>query len=133
MAETSKPGNERLADQSHYADSSARENLIEHVFLGELLRGLWRKNVRDLEVFAARGRQRRVRSGAGIQGGDPSRAAEVELHGGTAVGHHGTCQTAGSTLGLHPLDIFQSGYPGPRTISLVRRSGGIPKSKCRGR
>jgi hypothetical protein len=28
-----------------------RENLIEHVFLGELLRGLWRKNVRDLEVL----------------------------------------------------------------------------------
>ncbi len=26
-------------------------NLIEHVFLGELLRGLWRKNVRDLEVL----------------------------------------------------------------------------------
>jgi hypothetical protein len=49
MAETPKPGNDRLADPSHYAESSARENLIEHVFLGELLRGLWRKNVRDLE------------------------------------------------------------------------------------
>jgi hypothetical protein len=31
--------------------AGARENLIEHVFLGELLRGLWRKNVRDLEVL----------------------------------------------------------------------------------
>jgi hypothetical protein len=51
MAETQKPENERLADPSHYAESSARENLIEHVFLGELLRGLWRKNVRDLEVL----------------------------------------------------------------------------------
>jgi hypothetical protein len=40
-----------LADPSHYADSGARENLIEHVFLGELLRGPWRKNVRDLEVL----------------------------------------------------------------------------------
>jgi len=38
-------------DPSHYVESSARENLIEHVFLGELLRGLWRKNVRDLEVL----------------------------------------------------------------------------------
>jgi len=38
-------------DPAHYAESSARENLIEHVFLGELLRGLWRKNVRDLEVL----------------------------------------------------------------------------------
>ena len=38
-------------DPAHYAESSARENLIEHVFLGELLRGLWRKNARDLEVL----------------------------------------------------------------------------------
>jgi hypothetical protein len=51
MAETQKPENESLADPSHYEESSARENLIEHVFLGELLRGLWRKNVRDLEVL----------------------------------------------------------------------------------
>src|SRR5947209_3074067 len=36
---------------SHYAESSAREKLVEHVFLGDLLRGLWRKNVRDLEVL----------------------------------------------------------------------------------
>jgi hypothetical protein len=36
---------------SHYAESSTREKLVEHVFLGELLRGLWRKNVRDLEVL----------------------------------------------------------------------------------
>ena len=38
-------------DPSHFAESSARENLIEHVFLGELLRGLWRRNVRDLEIL----------------------------------------------------------------------------------
>jgi hypothetical protein len=38
-------------NEAHYTESSARENLIEHVFLGELLRGLWRKNVRDLEVL----------------------------------------------------------------------------------
>src|SRR5438105_5564339 len=36
---------------SHYAESSAREKLVEHVFLGELLRALWRKNIRDLEVL----------------------------------------------------------------------------------
>jgi hypothetical protein len=51
MAEIQKPEGERPADSSHYAESSARENLIEHVFLGELLRGLLRKNVRDLEVL----------------------------------------------------------------------------------
>ena len=51
MAETQKPEADRPGDPSHYAESSARENLVEHVFLGELLRGLWRKNVRDLEVL----------------------------------------------------------------------------------
>ncbi len=39
-------------DTSHYAASSAREKLVEHVFLGELLRGLWRKNVRDLNPIS---------------------------------------------------------------------------------
>ncbi len=38
-------------EASHYAESSAREKLVEHVFLGELLRGLWRRNVRDLEIL----------------------------------------------------------------------------------
>ena len=38
-------------NSQHCAQSSARENLIEHVFLGELLRGLWRRNIRDLEVL----------------------------------------------------------------------------------
>ena len=51
MAQIFEPRQPNLPDPSHFADSSARENLIEHVFLGELLRGLWRKNVRDLEVL----------------------------------------------------------------------------------
>lgn len=49
MAQTVEP--RRTTHTAHYAESSARENLIEHVFLGELLRGLWRKNVVDLEVL----------------------------------------------------------------------------------
>jgi hypothetical protein len=51
MAQTPEPKRSQPPDPAHYAESSARENLIEHVFLGELLRGLWRKNVRDLEVL----------------------------------------------------------------------------------
>ena len=51
MAQTLEPKRTQPPDAGHYAESSARENLIEHVFLGELLRGLWRKNVRDLEVL----------------------------------------------------------------------------------
>jgi hypothetical protein len=51
MARTLETNLSRPPDSSHYSESSARENLIEHVFLGELLRGLWRRNVRDLEVL----------------------------------------------------------------------------------
>ena len=51
MAQTLEPKRIQPPDAGHYAESSARENLIEHVFLGELLRGLWRRNVRDLEVL----------------------------------------------------------------------------------
>ena len=51
MAQTQEESTRTHPDPAHYAESSARENLIEHVFLGELLRGLWRKNIRDLEVL----------------------------------------------------------------------------------
>jgi len=49
MAQTGEP--KRTPYSAHYVESSALENLIEHLFLGELLRGLWRKDVRDLEVL----------------------------------------------------------------------------------
>src|ERR1700682_6689721 len=51
MMHTEKPKQGQPPDPSHYSESSARENLVEHVFLGELLRGLWRRDVRDLEVL----------------------------------------------------------------------------------
>jgi hypothetical protein len=51
MTQTLEPKRTQPPDPAHFAESSARENLIEHVFLGELLRGLWRRNVRDLEVL----------------------------------------------------------------------------------
>src|SRR6267154_2513024 len=51
MIQTLEQKRAQPPDPEHFAESSARENLIEHVFLGELLRGLWRKNVRDLEVL----------------------------------------------------------------------------------
>src|SRR6266446_4097526 len=92
-------------DPAHYAESSARENLIEHVFLGELLRGLWRKNVRDLEVLRPE-----VDNGgydrAGIQRADPPRAAQIELPGGTACGRDRKRRTAWAALRLHRLDLL---------------------------
>ena len=49
QSDSSNPVSE--AASPHYAESSSREKLVEHVFLGELLRGLWRRNVRDLEIL----------------------------------------------------------------------------------
>jgi hypothetical protein len=40
-------------DTSHYLQSSLREKLLEHVFIGELLRCLWRLGRRDIEVLRA--------------------------------------------------------------------------------
>jgi hypothetical protein len=40
-------------DASHYLQSSLREKLLEHVFVGELLQCLWRNNLRDVEVLRA--------------------------------------------------------------------------------
>ena len=38
---------------SLYADSSLREKIIEYAFVGELLRNLWRRGRRDIEVLRA--------------------------------------------------------------------------------
>lgn len=35
----------------HSAESSLREKIIEHLFVGDLLRCLWRKGIRDIEVL----------------------------------------------------------------------------------
>jgi hypothetical protein len=36
---------------SHYLHSSLREKLVEHVFIGELSRCLWRRGVREIEIL----------------------------------------------------------------------------------
>lgn len=38
-------------DTAHYLHSSARENVLEHLFIGELLRTLWCEGVHDVEVL----------------------------------------------------------------------------------
>lgn len=38
-------------DESHSAHSSTREKVLEHLFVGELLRCLWCKGTRDIEVL----------------------------------------------------------------------------------
>jgi hypothetical protein len=43
--------NDAAAGSALYVDSSLREKLIEHVFVGELLRVLWRRGARDIEVL----------------------------------------------------------------------------------
>jgi hypothetical protein len=46
-------GPEDARDTSHFLQSSLREKLLEHVFIGELLRCLWRLGRRDIEVLRA--------------------------------------------------------------------------------
>jgi len=106
MTQTSEQRRNEPPDPAHYAESSARENLIEHVFLGELLRGLWRKNIRDLEVLRPevdsggydlalefRGQTRHVQLKSSYRG---ARRAERDRER----------QTARAPLRLYPLDIL---------------------------
>jgi hypothetical protein len=36
---------------AHYEHSTLREHIVEHVFVGEALRALWRRGVVDAEVL----------------------------------------------------------------------------------
>ena len=40
-------------DDRHTAESSTREKVLEHLFVGDLLRCLWRKRARDIEILRA--------------------------------------------------------------------------------
>lgn len=51
MAEIEDQGRISRIDALHYADASAREKLVEHVFLGDLLRALWLRKVADISVL----------------------------------------------------------------------------------
>ncbi len=42
-----------MADESHFRHSSLREKVLEHLFVGDLLRCLWRKGARDIELLRA--------------------------------------------------------------------------------
>ncbi len=42
-----------MNDTAHFLESGLREKLIEHLFVGDLLRCLWRRGSRDIEVLRA--------------------------------------------------------------------------------
>jgi len=42
-----------MIDSTHYLESGLREKVIEHLFVGDLLRCLWRQGSRDIEVLRA--------------------------------------------------------------------------------
>lgn len=42
-----------MSDESHFRHSSLREKVLEHLVVGELLRCLWRKGHRDIELLRA--------------------------------------------------------------------------------
>jgi hypothetical protein len=85
MAQISEPSRAKLSEAPHYTESSARENLIEHVFLGELLRGLWRRNVRDLEVLRPEVDSGGYDLALEFKGLTPPHSAQVELRGRAAI------------------------------------------------
>jgi len=35
----------------HYIHSSLREGLLEHIFVGQVMRNLWLRGIRDFEVL----------------------------------------------------------------------------------
>lgn len=42
-----------MVDQSHSHHSSLREKILEHLFIGDVLKCLWQKDLRDIEVLKA--------------------------------------------------------------------------------
>jgi len=42
-----------MSETAHFLESGLREKVLEHLFVGDLLRCLWRKGVRDIEVLRA--------------------------------------------------------------------------------
>ncbi|MFC4352696.1 hypothetical protein ACFOW6_14185 [Fodinicurvata halophila] len=42
-----------MADESHFLSSSLREKIVEHVFVGDLLRSLWLQEAEGIEVLRA--------------------------------------------------------------------------------
>lgn len=53
MVEIGEVSSDRMPDTALYAESSLREKIIEHAFVAELLRSLWRQGRRDIEVLRA--------------------------------------------------------------------------------
>jgi hypothetical protein len=79
-----------MTGSAHYLDSSLREKVLEHIFIGELLRCMWRGGRRDIEVlspevdragydivFEANGILRHVQFKASYHG---SKTARVGIH-----------------------------------------------------
>ena len=42
-----------MSETAHFLESGLREKVLEHLFVGDLLRCLWRKGARDIEVLRA--------------------------------------------------------------------------------
>lgn len=45
------PAPSLAVNTAHYEKSTLRERIVEHVFIGEALRGLWRQGIYDVEVL----------------------------------------------------------------------------------
>jgi hypothetical protein len=51
LTSIASPSKVNMTDAAHYQHSSLRERIVEHVFVGDALRELWREGVTDVEVL----------------------------------------------------------------------------------
>src|SRR4051812_2738320 len=51
LAQIEQPSQAKIAPSAHSSDSSLREQALGHIFLGQLLAFMWRRETRDIEVL----------------------------------------------------------------------------------
>ncbi|MFM0077164.1 hypothetical protein PQQ86_39125 [Paraburkholderia sediminicola] len=51
MAKANANANANAVSERHYVHSVLRERIVEHMFVGETLRTLWRRNITDVELL----------------------------------------------------------------------------------
>lgn len=133
-----------MTDASHSIDSGLREKVIEHLFVGDLLRILWQRGMRDIEVL----RTEVDRAGYDIvlEANGVMRHVQLKASHKTAktarVGIHVSLENKPSgcviwvffdpeTMTLGPL-LWYGGEPGDRIPSLGDRVGKHSKGDSQG-
>lgn len=133
-----------MSDVSHSLDSSLREKVLEHLFVGELLRCLWCRGVRHIEVLRgevdragydlvleANGVLRHVQFKASFNG---AKTSKVSVHTALAAKQSGCViwiRFDPETLALGPY-LWFGGNPGEPLPALGGRVGRHSKADSEG-